>query len=106
MLFVTGVAVAVAVLTVHRFVEPGHLVGAAGALFFLASGAANVVAVRISAVRAAIGAPIDSLDPTDPRRIAFGRMHGLSVLLMGLGMLCALVALVALSRHLLSRSTA
>ena len=103
--FTTGVLVAVVLLVTHRLAESGRLVGGMGSLMFLAIGAANVVALRIAAMRASIGVPIDSLDPSDSRRMAFGRMHGLSVILLGLGMLCAFVALVALSRHLLSRSS-
>ena len=105
-LFTTGIAIAVAVLILHQVVAAGRLVGASSAIFLIAIGAASVVALRISSARTALGVPIDSLDIADPRRIAFGRLHGLSVLLMGIGMLGALAALVALSRHLLSRSTA
>ena len=105
-LFAVGVVVGIAVLLMNRYVEGGRLVGGAAAVLFLAIGAANIVALRISAMRAALGVPMESLDTADPRRIAFGRMHGLSVVLMGIGMLGAFVALTALSRHLLSRSTA
>ena len=55
---------------------------------------------------AAAGEPLDALDPADPRRIAFGRMHGLSVLLMGIGLLAACVALVVIARHVNARSAA
>ena len=62
------------------------------------------VAPRIAAVRLAAGGQMDALDPSDPRRQAFGRLHGLSVAWMGVGGLAALVALVLLVR-LSSRST-
>jgi hypothetical protein len=39
---------------------------------------------RIAALREAIAAPVSSLPSEDPRRITFGRLHGLSTLLMAL----------------------
>ena len=62
------------------------------------------IAPRIEALRLAIGGPVDALDASDPRRMAFGRMHGMSVMLMGIGMVAAFVALVILARHLSSPS--
>jgi hypothetical protein len=44
---------------------------------------------RIEAVRASISGPVDSLDPSDQRRVRFGRLHGVSVMLMGVAMLGA-----------------
>jgi len=46
---------------------------------------------RIERVRAAIAAPIESLGADDPRRLTFGRLHGVSVALLAAGMLAALV---------------
>ena len=63
-----------------------------------------IIAPRIERVRAAIGGPIDALDPTSPLRQSFGRLHGLSVACLGAGGLAALVLLVLLVR-LASRST-
>jgi hypothetical protein len=37
---------------------------------------------RVAAMRRDIGAPVGSLAPDDARRIAFGRLHGLSTLLL------------------------
>jgi hypothetical protein len=62
------------------------------------------VAPRIERVRAAIGGPVDALDPGDPRRQAFGRLHGLSVAWMGIGGLAALLVLVILLRLASTRS--
>jgi hypothetical protein len=59
-----------------------------------------VVAPRIERVRAQIGGAVDALDPSDPRRQAFGRLHAMSVVWMGAGGIAALVALVVLVRHL------
>jgi uncharacterized protein DUF4149 len=63
-----------------------------------------VIAPRIARVRAAIGGPMDALDPANPLRQSFGRLHGLSVACLGAGGLAALVLLVLLVR-LASRST-
>lgn len=48
---------------------------------------------RIQRLRAEMGADIEALAPTDPRRAAFGRLHGISVAWMGGGMLAAGAAL-------------
>ena len=63
------------------------IVGCAIAQFFIAP--------RIETVRAAIGGAVDALDATDPRRVQFGRLHGISVLLMGVAMVGACWALVS-----------
>jgi hypothetical protein len=59
-----------------------------------------VVAPRIERVRAQIGGAVDALDPSDPRRLAFGRLHAMSVAWMGVGGIAALVALVIIVRHM------
>jgi hypothetical protein len=46
-----------------------------------------VISPRIDSVRAAMGGAVDSLAPTDPRRVRFGKLHGLSVLCMGVAMI-------------------
>lgn len=56
------------------------------------------IAPRIAAIRRSVVGSMDALDPSDPRRQAFGRLHGLSVAWMGLGGVAALVALVLLIR--------
>lgn len=62
-----------------------------------------VIAPRIERVRAAIGGPVDALDPANPLRQSFGRLHGASVACLGVGGLAALVMLVVLVR-LITRS--
>lgn len=52
------------------------------------------VAPRIHALRAGMGPNIEALAPGDARRAAFGRLHGVSVLLMGAAGLAAGAALV------------
>ena len=62
-----------------------------------------VIAARIERVRAAVGGPVDALDPSNPLRQSFGRLHGASVACLGAGGLAALFLLVLLIRSV-SRS--
>ena len=62
------------------------------------------VAPRIQRVREQIGGAVDALDPSEARRRAFGRLHGLSVAFLGVGGIGAVVALTVLSRQLAARS--
>jgi hypothetical protein len=55
---------------------------------------------RIDQLRASIGGPIDALDVADTRRVEFGRLHGVSVGLLGVAMLAALVLIIMLARQL------
>jgi hypothetical protein len=52
------------------------------------------VTPRIQTLRAEMGPSIEALPTDDPRRAEFGRLHGVSVLLMGAGVLAAGGALV------------
>jgi hypothetical protein len=54
---------------------------------------------RIDQLRSSIGGPIDALDAADARRVEFGRLHGMSVGLLGVAMLAALILIVMLARH-------
>jgi hypothetical protein len=63
-----------------------------------------VVSARIERLRAAAGVPIDMLALGDPRRVAFGRLHGASVGLLAVAMIAAvslgvLAGLAARSRE-------
>ncbi|MDB4884625.1 MAG: hypothetical protein JWN79_63 [Gemmatimonadetes bacterium] len=105
--FWTGIVVGLLVAALGWPLAAGR-VGRTGAALVLAASCAIAqlgVAPRIAAIRDAAGGRIDVLDPSDPRRQAFGRLHGLSVAWMGLGGLAALVALFLLVR-LTTRSTA
>jgi hypothetical protein len=62
-----------------------------------------IVAPRIAALRGQIAGPIESLPADDARRIAFGRLHGVSVAWLGIAMLAALITLVLAARTLRSR---
>ncbi len=53
-----------------------------------------IVGPRITRLRAAIGPSLDALSPDDPRRIAFGRLHAVSVGWLGVAMLAATVFVV------------
>jgi hypothetical protein len=69
------------------------------AVMIVACGVAQLlIAPRIERVRAAIGGPMDALPVADPRRVAFGRLHGLSVAWLGVAMLAAAIALALAAR--------
>jgi hypothetical protein len=53
-----------------------------------------IIGPRIEAVRASIGGTVEALDSADPRRTQFGRLHGFSVLWMGVAMVGAAGAIV------------
>jgi hypothetical protein len=79
----------------------------AGAVMVAACAVAQlVVAPRIERVRSEIGGPVESLALDDPRRIAFGRLHGFSVAWLGIAMLAAIVAAVLAVRALRSTDPA
>jgi hypothetical protein len=62
------------------------------------------VAPRIEQVRAAVGGgPIDALARNDARRVAFGRLHGASVALLGIAGIAASLTLVLTARALSAR---
>jgi fructose-specific phosphotransferase system IIC component len=52
-----------------------------------------IIGPKIEAVRSGISGALDALDPTDPRRVQFGRLHAFSVLWMGVAMIGAASAL-------------
>lgn len=67
--------------------------GAALVLALACTAAQLVVAPRIERVRSSVTGPMDALATDDPRRASFGRLHGLSVLCLGAGMVAAGAAL-------------
>lgn len=79
--------------------------GFAGLLVVLACAVAQfIVGARIDRIRVEIGGPIDALSPTDPRRLAFGRLHAISVGWLGVAIVAAVVALILASRATQSRT--
>ncbi|MDB4889018.1 MAG: hypothetical protein JWL61_873 [Gemmatimonadetes bacterium] len=104
-IFWSGMALGVILALLGGRMGLGRFGLVSSVLLALASAAAQlIVSPRIEALRSSIGGAVDALDATDPRRMAFGRMHGISVLLMGIGMIAAAFALVVLARHLSARS--
>ena len=99
-LFIAGIVVGTAVFAVALARRPAARLrlacAAGGACMVLACSAAQfVVGTRIHRVRAAIGGSLDALEPGDPLRAEFGRLHGVSVGLLGLAALGGVVALAA-----------
>lgn len=60
------------------------------------------VAPRIETLRRALGPSLEAVSPGDARRIAFGRLHGISVALLGVGMLSAAASLAVHARAITS----
>jgi hypothetical protein len=58
------------------------------------------IAARMRGLRAAMVLPIDQIAADDPRRIAFGSLHGYSVNALSLAMIAALVAMILMARSL------
>jgi hypothetical protein len=78
---------------------------AAGVALAGACGVAQlVVAPRIHRLREEIGPSIEALAIDDARRLAFGRLHGMSVAWMGVGMLAAVTAVALCLLALRARS--
>lgn len=99
-LFVAGLAVAAIGLVLDRATDGVLPRVRRGTLVVVAVSCAIaqfVVAPRIAALRHEIGGPIEQLSPTDPRRVAFGRLHGVSVAWLGLAMLGAGATIVCAS---------
>jgi MFS family permease len=63
-----------------------------------------IVAPRIARLRDQIAGPIENLPTDDARRVAFGRLHGVSIAWLGIAMLAALITLVLAARTLRSRN--
>jgi vacuolar-type H+-ATPase subunit I/STV1 len=89
-----GALLAIASLAMRRdrVVTPGTV---GGLLMAISCAAAQcVVAPRIERTRESIRGPIESLPLSDPRRIAFGRLHGASVAWLGVAVVGATVVAI------------
>jgi hypothetical protein len=92
-LFYSGAVVGIVVALVGRAASPSRVI--AGVLMVASClGAQLVVARRIQHVRTDAGRPIEELAVGDPRRASFGRLHGASVLLLGVAAIAGSAALV------------
>ena len=81
-LFISGMCVALIVIGLEiRAPRPrGRLRGVGAGVMLVACAVAQfIIGGRIERLRVAIGSPIAALAQDDPRRAAFGRLHGLSV---------------------------
>ena len=95
-IFLFGIVIAMVAVVLEARAKQGF--GVLAILPFAAMIAGCVVAQfvigpKIEVVRAAITGAVEALDPADPRRIQFGRLHGYSVLWMGVAMIGAAIAL-------------
>lgn len=96
-LFLAGMFVGVLALTLTPRGAPRRLlrrVGATGTITGCAV-AQLVIGPRISALRDRIGPSVEALAASDPLRVTFGRLHGLSVLALAVAMIFALITLTA-----------
>ena len=97
-LFISGMVVGLLIVTLEfRVPRSGRRFRAAGAGVMLVACAAAqfVIGGRIERLRAMAGTPIGTLSSDDPRRVAFGRLHALSVAALGAAMIAAAAAAVA-----------
>jgi hypothetical protein len=96
-LFLSGLAIGTLGLVFTTRTAPRHIlrrIGTAGTIVGCAVAQA-IIGPRIDALREKIGPSVDALAATDPLRLAFGRLHGLSVLCLAIAMLSALLTVVA-----------
>jgi Domain of unknown function (DUF4149) len=95
-LFFAGVVAGVIALVLAVRGAPWSTLRRIGAIGTLAGCvvAQGVIAPRIEALRERIGPSVDALAATDPLRVAFGRLHGLSVLALGVAMVFSLLTLI------------
>lgn len=107
-IFISGLVVAALVAAMEaRFSPGGFRVAVAAPVLAMIVGcvvAQFVIGPKIEAVRASIGGAVDALEATDPRRVQFGKLHGFSVLWMGVAMLGAAAAIVRKLLPLSSRA--
>ncbi len=104
-LFWSGVAVGLAAAAAARRAQRRSALAAALVIALASLVAQVVVAPRIESVRQSAGGPIDALARDDARRVAFGRLHGVSVVLLGLAGLSASVTLLLTARALTDSPT-
>lgn len=96
-LFLSGLFVGVLGLVLTPRRAPRALLRRIGAAGIIAGCAVAqlVIAPKIAALRERIGPDLEALAASDPLRVAFGQLHGLSVLSLGVAMMFAALTLVA-----------
>lgn len=96
-LFIAGLVVGVLGLVLTPRGAPRAVLRRIGATGTIAGCAVAqlIIGPKIAAVRERIGPNLEALAASDPLRVAFGRLHGLSVLSLGVAMLFATLTLVA-----------
>ena len=110
--FITGMAVGLLTALAEISNGPGRPIGFAqdGGWWRFGAGLAMavccaiaqfVITPRIERIRATIGGPVDALALDDPRRVAFGRLHGMSVAWLGAAIVAA--AVIAICATLAAR---
>ena len=77
--------------------------GAAGIVIAACLIAQLIVAPRIAALRSSLSAPLASLATDDPQRVAFGRLHMISVAWLGVAMLAATAGIALATMDIRSR---
>lgn len=97
-LFWSGAAAGAIMAVVARRSQHTAAFVAALAMAAACLAAQLIVAPRIEAVRVSSTGPIDALPRDDARRLAFGRLHGASVALLGLAGVAATAALLLTAR--------
>jgi hypothetical protein len=97
-LFWSGLALGLATAVAARRARRRSAFAAALVLALASVVAQGVIAPRIETVRESAGGPIDALPRDDARRVAFGRLHGVSVALLGLAGVAATVTLFLTAR--------
>lgn len=97
-LFWSGAAVGAIVAVMARRSQRTAAFVAALGIVAASLAAQLIVAPRIEAVRVSAAGPIDALPRDDARRLAFGRLHGASVALLGLAGVAATVTLLLTAR--------
>jgi hypothetical protein len=100
-LFIAGIVVAAGVVFLAGPPRPSDMAGRASLsaiVVAVACGIAQfVITPKLDGVRATIGGPVDSLMPGDPRRVAFGLLHGYNVGGLALAIAGAFACLAFLS---------
>jgi hypothetical protein len=100
-LFLSGVAIALAILAIEAsWPRAGRRIRVVAASTMLAACAIAefIVGQQIDRLRNNAGRPLSELATEDPRRVAFGRLHALSVAALAVAMLAAAAVIAAASR--------